>query len=221
MITPAMVACTPELSITEQRFHSYLNPGRDSEAGALAVHGLTTEFLRDKPLFISIADEFLNFITGATLIIHNAVFDLAFLDYELQLTNKNYKQIVRYCQVLDTLPLARQLHPGQRNSLDALCKRYEIDNSKRDKHSSLLDAELLAHVYLAMTGGQPNLFDDENPIIHHFHAPERKKTAVNGDKLPIIFATVEECIAHEQYLSNLSKTAGSCLWVSAELQESQ
>jgi DNA polymerase-3 subunit epsilon len=207
--------------LTQRHFHCYLNPGRDSEVGALAVHGLTTEFLQDKPLFISIADEFLDFIKGATLIIHNAPFDLAFLDYELKLTNKNYKKIMHYCQILDTLPLARQLHPGQRNSLDALCKRYGVDNSKRDKHSGLLDAELLARVYLAMTGGQSNLFDDDHPLSNHFSASESNKTITRTDKLPVIFATADECMAHERYLSSLSKTAGSCVWFSVDSKESE
>lgn len=194
--------------LSKQHFHCYLNPKRDSEAGALAVHGLSTEFLSDKPLFNSIADELLNFIQGAQLIIHNAPFDLAFLDYEFKLANKNYKKIVDYCQVLDTLPLARQLHPGQRNSLDALCKRYEIDNSKRNKHGALLDAELLMHVYLAMTGGQTNLFTEEKTTCA-IQASKHKKT--NRDVvLPIIYATAEELSAHEKYLGRIGKRSESC-----------
>lgn len=194
--------------LSKQHFHCYLNPKRDSEAGALAVHGLSTEFLSDKPLFNSIADELLNFIQGAQLIIHNAPFDLAFLDYEFKLANKNYKKIVDYCQVLDTLPLARQLHPGQRNSLDALCKRYEIDNSKRNKHGALLDAELLMHVYLAMTGGQTNLFTEEKTTCA-IQASKPKKT--NRDVvLPIIYATAEELSAHEKYLGRIGKRSESC-----------
>lgn len=194
--------------LSKQHFHCYLNPKRDSEAGALAVHGLSTEFLSDKPLFNSIADELLNFIQGAQLIIHNAPFDLAFLDYEFKLANKNHKKIVDYCQVLDTLPLARQLHPGQRNSLDALCKRYEIDNSKRNKHGALLDAELLMHVYLAMTGGQTNLFTEEKTTCA-IQASKPKKT--NRDVvLPIIYATAEELSAHEKYLGRIGKRSESC-----------
>lgn len=150
--------------LTKRQFHCYLNPGRDSDPGAFAIHGLSTEFLMDKPVFTTIADELLNFIKDSQLIIHNAPFDLAFLEYELTLTKKKYKKMTDYCQILDSLLLARQLHPGQRNSLDALCKRYNIDHSKRDKHGALLDAELLARVYLAMTGGQTHLFNEPKPL---------------------------------------------------------
>ena len=167
-------------------------------------------------MFKSIADEFLNFIQGAQLIIHNAPFDLAFLDYELKLTGKNYKKIVDYCQILDTLPLARQLHPGQRNSLDALCKRYEIDNSKRNKHGALLDAELLMHVYLAMTGGQTHLFTEEK--ISCAIQTEHKK--ISGDiVLPIIYATAEELTTHEKYLARIGKEADSCNWPASQVKE--
>lgn len=195
--------------LSKKYFHCYLNPGRDSEAGALAIHGLSTEFLLDKPLFKSIADKFLDFIQGAQLIIHNAPFDIGFLDYELTLANKNYKKIADYCQILDTLPLARQLHPGQRNSLDALCKRYEIDNSKRNKHGALLDAELLARVYLGMTGGQTIMFAEEK-ITPVTEITEQKKIT-EDIVLPIIYATAEELAAHERNLTNISK-AGQCLW---------
>ena len=204
--------------LTKRHFHCYLNPGRDSEAGALAVHGLTTEFLQDKPLFSSIVDELLEFIKGAELIIHNAPFDLAFLDNEIQLTKKSYKKITHYCQVLDTLPLARQLHPGQRNSLDALCKRYEIDNSKRDKHGALLDAELLARVYLAMTGGQTNLFDD-NPIINPTLASTENKRTITMHELPILHANTEELNEHKRCLSTIHKTAGHCLWLNSDSKD--
>ncbi|WP_218813878.1 DNA polymerase III subunit epsilon [Rickettsiella endosymbiont of Dermanyssus gallinae] len=204
--------------LTKQHFHCYLNPGRDSEAGALAVHGLTTEFLQDKPLFSSIVDELLAFINGAELIIHNAPFDLSFLDNEIQLTKKNYKKVTHYCQVLDTLPLARQLHPGQRNSLDALCKRYEIDNSKRDKHGALLDAELLARVYLAMTGGQTNLFDD-NQITNHPLTSTKNKKSVTMHELPILHANTEELSEHQRCLSTINKTAGHCLWLNSDSKD--
>ncbi|MFZ0218650.1 MAG: DNA polymerase III subunit epsilon [Candidatus Aquirickettsiella sp.] len=196
--------------LTKRQFHCFLNPGRDSEPGALAVHGLSTEFLIDKPLFKTIADELLAFIQGSQLIIHNAPFDLSFLDNELKLTKKNYKKIVDYCQILDTLPLARQLHPGQRNSLDALCKRYDIDNSKRDKHGALLDAELLARVYLAMTGGQTHLFSNEK-IIQDSQTIQHKK--ILGEiVLPIIYATSEELIAHESRLTSINTLSGQCKW---------
>ena len=197
--------------LTKQQFHCFLNPGRDSEAGAFAVHGLSTEFLLDKPLFKTIAEELLEFIQGSQLIIHNAPFDLGFLDNELKLTKKKYKKITDYCQVLDTLPLARQLHPGQRNSLDALCKRYDIDNSKRDKHGALLDAELLARVYLAMTGGQTHLFNEEQ-ISHAIQTTSHKKITDEVILLPIIYATNEELIAHQKRLSSINKLSGQCKW---------
>ncbi len=142
--------------LTGQHFHQYLNPERDIEDGALEVHGISREFLLDKPLFADVAQEFLDFIEGAELLIHNAPFDIGFLDMELGLIN-NPVRIESHAQVLDTLELARDLHPGQRNSLDALCKRYEVDNSSRNLHGALLDSEILADVYLAMTGGQSDL----------------------------------------------------------------
>lgn len=197
--------------LTKQQFHCFLNPGRDSEAGAFAVHGLSTEFLLDKPLFKTIAEELLEFIQGSQLIIHNAPFDLDFLDNELKLTKKKYKKITDYCQVLDTLLLARQLHPGQRNSLDALCKRYDIDNSKRDKHGALLDAELLARVYLAMTGGQTHLFNEEQ-IPQAIQTTAHKKINDEVILLPIIYATNEELIAHQNRLTSINKLSGQCKW---------
>src|SRR5579862_5605163 len=137
--------------LTQTMFHHYVNPEREVEAGALAVHGITNQFLQDKPIFSKIARDFVDFIQGAELIIHNAPFDLSFLNHELGLTQLGFKTITDYCNVIDTLMIARQLHVGQRNSLDALCKRYGIDNSKRDLHGALVDCHLLAQVYLAMT----------------------------------------------------------------------
>lgn len=197
--------------LTKQHFHCFLNPGRDSEVGAFAVHGLSTEFLLDKPLFKTIADELLEFIQGSQLIIHNAPFDLGFLDNELKLSKKKYKKITEYCQVLDTLPLARQLHPGQRNSLDALCKRYDIDNSKRNKHGALLDAELLARVYLAMTGGQTHLFR-EVEMSQVIQTTESKKIIDEIILLPVIYANSEELIAHQNHLTSINRLSGQCKW---------
>lgn len=197
--------------LTKRNFHCFLNPGRDSEPGAFAVHGLSTEFLIDKPLFKTIADELIDFLKDSQLIIHNAPFDLGFLDNELKLTKKKYKKMTDYCQVLDTLPLARQLHPGQRNSLDALCKRYDIDNSKRDKHGALLDAELLTRVYLAMTGGQTHLFSEEK-IAHAIQTFEQKKIT-EEIILPIIYATNEELITHKNRLNNINALSGQCKWL--------
>lgn len=197
--------------LTKRYFHCFLNPGRDSDAGALAVHGLSTEFLMDKPEFKTIADELLEFIQDSQLIIHNAPFDLSFLDNEFKLTKKTYKKITDYCQVLDTLPLARQLHPGQRNSLDALCKRYAIDNSKRDKHGALLDAELLARVYLAMTGGQTHLFGEEQ-IAQVMQTTKPKKINNQTIVLPIIYANNKELNAHHNRLASINKLSGKCKW---------
>lgn len=143
--------------LTNNNYHQYINPERDSEEGALAVHGITTEFLSDKPLFADIAEDFLNYIRGAELIIHNAPFDVGYLNHELGLANASVVDIAQVSQVSDSLVLARKMHPGQRNSLDALCKRYDVNNLHRELHGALLDSEILADVYLAMTGGQKTL----------------------------------------------------------------
>lgn len=143
--------------ITRRSFHHYLQPDREIDEGALAVHGISNEFLADKPRFADVVDEFLEFIRGAELVIHNAPFDVGFLDHELKLLDAARGQVTDYSSILDTLDLARRMHPGQRNSLDALCKRYQIDNSGRELHGALLDARILADVYLAMTGGQTTL----------------------------------------------------------------
>ena len=143
--------------LTGNRFHQYLQPDREIDAGAVEVHGITNEFLRDKPRFGEIAQDFLTYIAGAELIIHNAAFDVGFLDAELGQWRADAPRIADLCRVTDTLAMARGLHPGQRNSLDALCRRYAVDNSHRDLHGALLDAEILADVYLAMTGGQVSL----------------------------------------------------------------
>lgn len=144
--------------LTGKHFHVYLNPQRTVEEGAFRVHGISTEFLADKPLFKDIVSDFLQFVGGAELIIHNAPFDVGFLNSELK--QIKYKRIEEFCTIFDTLVLAREKHPGQRNNLDALCKRYDVDNSNRQLHGALLDAEILAFVYLAMTGGQSSFFSD-------------------------------------------------------------
>lgn len=201
--------------ITNNHYHQYVNPQRESEAGALAVHGITQEFLADKPLFINIVDEFLEFIKGAQLIIHNAPFDVGFFNHELQLAGKKYGAIADYCTVLDTLPLARQMHPGQRNSLDALCKRYSVNNSHRNLHGALLDAELLTNVYLAMTGGQTNLFAEET--VHTINTQQTIQTNLSITKtrvpLPIIQANEMELSAHQERLVEIAKKSPTgCLW---------
>jgi DNA polymerase-3 subunit epsilon len=199
--------------ITGKFFHKYVNPERESEADALAVHGLTQEFLASHPLFIQIADEFLEFIKGAQLIIHNAPFDLGFLDSELRLTKNKYGKITDHCSVLDTLPLARQMHPGQRNSLDALCKRYNVNNSHREFHGALLDAELLAKVYLAMTGGQTSLLKEERSTQSQNQTIEVANNTVTLKNLRVIKATEHELKDHAERLAAISKqTKKSCLW---------
>lgn len=198
--------------VTNNNLQFYINPEREVEAGALSVHGITNEFLSTKPVFIHIIDEFMQFIDGAELIIHNAPFDLGFLNYELMLSGR-YKSIKDYCRVVDTLPIARQLHVGQRNSLDALCKRYGVDNSRRDFHGALLDAHLLAHVYLSMTGGQGSFFDGMAESGQKNQVNAQSETATFAEKylLPVLNATMEELEEHKKYLQLLQKS-GKCLW---------
>ncbi|MEQ9450895.1 MAG: DNA polymerase III subunit epsilon [Pseudomonadales bacterium] len=192
--------------LTGRHYHEYVNPERDSDDGALEVHGITTEFLADKPLFAEVAKPFLSFIEGAELIIHNAAFDVSFLDYELNLVPGNIPKIADVCQITDSLALARRKHPGQKNNLDALCRRYMVDNSQRELHGALLDAEILADVYLLMTGGQTALFgqseqskDEENATAGHFSLSELN--------LKPVLASLDEVAAHERYLQNLEATA--------------
>lgn len=199
---------------TGRSFHRYLNPQRPVDKGALAVHGLTDEFLQDKPLFSLIAEELLSFISGAELIIHNAPFDIGFLDYEFKLLNTHSPSLSQRCLITDTLVLARNKHPGQSNSLDALCRRYQIDNSKRDLHGALIDAKLLGLVYLAMTGGQDQLFASEEavaaiPIIHDV----AKTAAAKAQRQPlaVIPPTAEEQAAHDSFIDMLKKN-GRCIW---------
>jgi DNA polymerase-3 subunit epsilon len=195
--------------LTGQRFHRYINPEREVEAGALAVHGLSNEFLQDKPRFGEIVAAFLDFIRGAELIIHNAAFDTGFLDNELALQQQ--APLGRICTgIVDTLKMARELHPGRRNSLDALCERYAIDNSGRTLHGALLDAELLAEVYLAMTRGQETLLMElESP------PAEGLRTALPAERpaLRVVRATAEEQAEHERVLAEIGQESrGNCLW---------
>ena len=196
--------------LTGNHFHQYLNPERDIEDGALEVHGISREFLHDKPLFADIAPEFLAFIEGAELLIHNAPFDIGFLDMELSLLNSPLR-IESHARVLDTLELARDLHPGQRNSLDALCKRYEVDNSSRKLHGALLDAEILADVYLTMTGGQSDLV-----LSFEASTQEAAGEAFEVSDLPpiqILLPTEEEEALHEARLQSIREKSGHCLWL--------
>lgn len=199
--------------LTGQRFHRYINPEREVEAGALAVHGLSTEFLQDKPRFGEIADEFLDFIRGAELVIHNAAFDVGFLNNELVLQRE--ASLEQACLgVVDTLKMARELHPGRRNSLDALCERYAIDNSSRTLHGALLDAELLAEVYLAMTRGQESLLMEMDAI-----APSGLHTGLAAQHLSlrVVRASAVELAEHERVLAEIGKESrGNCIWPASE-----
>ncbi|MGB5102538.1 MAG: DNA polymerase III subunit epsilon [Steroidobacteraceae bacterium] len=201
---------------TGRVFHRYLRPDREIDQGALQVHGLTAEFLQGQPRFADIAGELLEFLQGAQLIIHNAPFDLAFLDAELARLPEPRGRVSEHCQVLDTLLLARQMHPGQRNGLDALCKRYSVDNSHRDLHGALLDAELLLDVYLAMTGGQGALtLDEAGEVTAARKAPKRARRP--RGELVVLRATSEEIAAHEARLAALDKASGGrTVWRSFE-----
>ena len=193
--------------LTGRRFHRYLNPQRESEDGALQVHGLTTEFLQDKPKFQDVVPELLDFLDGAELIMHNASFDVAFLDHELGLAE--LQPLSEYCHsVTDTLKMAKDLHPGKRNNLDTLCERYEVDNSRRTLHGALLDAELLAEVYLAMTRGQDSL------LIELEAWPAVDTIASLGDlQLVVLPASADELEAHAQQLEMIEhESKGKCLW---------
>jgi DNA polymerase III subunit epsilon len=201
---------------TGRLFHRYLWPDREIDPGALQVHGLTEEFLKGQPRFAEIAAELLEFIRGAELIIHNAPFDVAFLDAELALLPEPRVTIADQSLVLDTLQMARQMHPGQRNSLDALCKRYSVDNSQRELHGALLDADLLLEVYLAMTGGQGALTLGDVEPSEAKRAKTRRAKRPRGE-LMVLKASLEEEAAHELRLAALDKASGGkTLWRSFE-----
>jgi DNA polymerase-3 subunit epsilon len=192
---------------TGRVFHRYLRPDREIDPGALQVHGLTAEFLAGQPRFTDVAAEWIEFVRGAELVIHNAPFDIAFLDAELARLPEPPGKVGDLCQVLDTLALARQMHPGQRNGLDALCKRYSVDNSHRDLHGALLDADLLLEVYLAMTGGQGALTLDEAGAVTEVRTASKKARRPRGT-LVVIRASEAELQAHEQRLAALDKSSG-------------
>ena len=189
-------------------FHRYLCPDREVEAGALAVHGITNEFLATQPRFAEIAAEFLGFVRGAELVIHNAAFDVGFLDAELARVEGQATRITELCEVLDTLLLARKLHPGQRNSLDALCRRYGVDNSGRDLHGALLDAKILSEVYLAMTGGQAALRLEAHGGEARMGSEPSTRAERGALRIPVVRATPEELAAHEHSLDAVARAAG-------------
>ena len=202
--------------LTKKSFHVYLNPEREIDAEAIEVHGITNQFLRDKPKFAEIVTDFLNFTRDAELIIHNAPFDVGFINHELSLLPGQNPNIDGICRIFDTLAYARRLHPGARNSLDALCKRYGVDNSKRDLHGALLDAEILADVYLMMTGGQISLLEDHETLLTGDH-PVIKRLNADRPALKIISCTKDEDLMHQQRLQAIDKSSGGkCLWFSQE-----
>jgi DNA polymerase III subunit epsilon len=199
--------------LTGKTFHQYLNPERDIDSGAQQVHGLTRERLAKEPLFSHVHVEFLEFIRDAELIIHNAPFDVAFLNAELRRIEVA-QEIAALCRVLDTLALARQMHPGQRNSLDALCKRYSVDNSQRDYHGALLDARILAEVYLAMTGGQGSLtLSAESDTVRSRARQAAPLRAGTDLRIVVLNASEDEIVAHEHILALLDKaSSGKTVW---------
>ena len=202
---------------TERSFHQYLRPDRDIDTAAQEVHGITEDTLRDKPRFAEIAKEFLDFVSGAEVVIHNAAFDVAFIDHELGMLGPQWGKLHDYCSVLDTLSLARQLHPGRRNTLDALCQRYKVDNTRRELHGALLDAELLLDVYLAMTGGQASLAL-KAPQLAPVRATARDERTTPhrvGARRPllVVYASTDEISAHQERLEAIDKLSdGHCLW---------
>lgn len=204
--------------LTGRHYHQYINPNRDIDEGAIEVHGITNEFLADKPSFGHVVEEFMEFVKGAELVIHNAPFDIGFIDHELKLDGQRFSSITEYCGVIDTLRLARAKHPGQKNNLDALCKRYGADNSQRDLHGALLDAEILADVYLLMTGGQRKLqlggaqSDDEQG--NGSAAGEIRRLAQGRGPGQVILANANEEQAHRTFLEIINKSSeGNCLWL--------
>jgi DNA polymerase-3 subunit epsilon len=204
--------------LTGHNFHHYIQPDRDVDAGAADVHGITTEFLADKPRFAEIAEALVRYLEGAELIIHNAAFDVGFLDLELTQWSADGPRIEDLCEVTDTLSLARRLHPGQRNSLDALCKRYAIDNRHRDLHGALLDAEILADVYLAMTGGQVAFALGGESLGRQDPTGASRPVArgsidPNRPRLRVVHADARAREAHAARLAAIDQASGGrCLW---------
>ena len=198
---------------TGREFHSFVNPERDIEAGAFDVHGIRLADLADKPRFGEIAHELLEFVRDGEVIIHNAPFDEGFVDAELARLGGDWGRLRDHCRILDTLELARRMHPGQKNSLDALCGRYQIDNSQRDLHGALLDARILTDVYLAMTGGQTHLQLEDSATQASTEAGENQHAVTRGAPLKTIPPTGRELAAHHERLQGLDRISGGrCLW---------
>jgi len=199
--------------LTGNNYHIYLKPDRLVDPEAFGVHGIADEFLLDKPVFGDIADDFIDYIRGAELVIHNASFDIGFLDYEFSKLNRDIPKTSSFCKVTDSLALARKMFPGKRNSLDALCSRYEIDNSKRTLHGALLDSQILADVYLLMTGGQTLMsFSTEREGQQQGDVGGIQRVVRKASQLKVVLASDEELLNHESRLDLVQKKGGSCLW---------
>jgi DNA polymerase-3 subunit epsilon len=197
--------------LTGRTYHQYIKPDRDVDEEAVQVHGITNDFLEDKPKFSEIMEEFVEFVRGAELIIHNAAFDIGFLDAELD-RNNYHERMENFCLVTDSLRLARKKHPGQKNNLDALCNRYGINNAHRELHGALLDSEILADVYLALTGGQTNLSLNADSEDGEEGGSIRRVTG--ADDLPLVTVPAEDMDAHNAFLQMLDKkSGGECLWI--------
>ena len=201
--------------LTGRHYHQYIQPQRDIDAGAQEVHGITAEFLADKPLFADIVNDFVEFVSGAELIIHNAPFDVGFINHELGLLGGELRQIETVCGVLDSLELARKMHPGARNTLDALCQRYDIDNSHRDLHGALLDSEILADVFIAMTTGQTNLGlgGDQDGDAYGGESAEKMRRLVLGDLQPKVILADEAALElHKEWEAKSADILGKNVW---------
>nr|WP_249337136.1 DNA polymerase III subunit epsilon [Serratia plymuthica] len=199
--------------LTGRHYHVYVKPDRLVDPEAYGVHGISDEFLADKPTFDQIADEFIDFIRGGELVIHNASFDVGFMDHEFRMLQKGLPKTDTFCTITDSLLMARRLFPGKRNNLDALCGRYEIDNSKRTLHGALLDAEILAEVYLAMTGGQTSMaFQMEGDTQHNDSTQDIQRIVRPATAMKVVYASDAEVVAHEARLDLVAKKGGSCLW---------
>jgi len=199
--------------LTGNNFHVYLKPDRLVDPEAFGVHGIADEFLKDKPTFADVADDFLAYINGAELIIHNASFDIGFMDYEFGKLQRDIPKTETFCQITDSLAMARRMFPGKRNSLDALCSRYEIDNSKRTLHGALLDSEILADVFLIMTGGQTSLaFSMDNEREEQSGGETIHRIVRPSSGLRVLRASDSELAEHEKRLDLVQKKGGSCLW---------
>ena len=203
-----------ERELTGRNYHVYINPEREVEAEAISVHGITNEFLADKPKFSEVADEFFEFIKGAELVIHNAAFDVGFMDSEFARV-KPVRKTADHCGIVDSLAIARAKHPGQKNNLDALCKRYGIDNSNRELHGALLDAEILADVYLLMTGGQTALSLDADGG-EAGGAGRIRRASSDRPRLAVVRASEEEDSAHREFMDMMAKQAGETVWARLE-----